>query len=248
MPPPPPPNLSAPPGAVYRQGPNLSGQGLRRVGGLATAITVLLGVVLVGQIGSLITLGSAVDASEEYLAGGLSDDEWSEKLLGYVGATSLTGLSTIAIAVVTMVWLYRVAANHRALGRQVTFGPGWAIGGWFLPPGLWVLPALFTREHWKAAEPTSAPGTDTWRSSPEPWLVWVWFALFGPISLLANFSSGVGTTAFGGDIEDAAKAYVDAGSAAYLAIAVTAAAAVAWLLVVRGLTARHRQLTGEAAR
>lgn len=250
MPPPPPPsNLPPPPGAVWYDTTALDTHRLHRVGGLATAIAVLLGIATLGQLGAMATLDTALDASEAYLADRMSDEEWSEELLPFLGATSLAGLATIATFVVTIVWLYRVAANHRSLGRQVTFGPGWAIGSWFLPPGLWVVPALMTREHWKAAEPTSPPGTESWRSSPEPYLVWIWFLLYGPLSLAINVVSGLGFGGgFGADTEDAARNFVDAGSTGYLSSAVTVASAVAWLLVVRGLTARHRRLTGEAVR
>ena len=227
---------------------NWNAQRLHRVGGLATALTVLLLVAAAGHLGAIATLGSARDASEDQIAGALTDDEWSEKMLPYLGATGLSGLATLATFVITIIWLYRVAANHRSLGRQVTFGPGWAIGSWFLPPGLWLLPALVTREHWKAAEPSSPPGSETWRASPEPWLVWVWFALYGPLSLIVTITSGLGFGGgFGGDVDDAAENFVDAGASPYWQSAVAVASAIAWLLVVRGLTARHRRLTGEAA-
>jgi hypothetical protein len=236
---------------VWAQGRPLESLRLHRVGGLATALTVLLGVVIVGQIASVATLPGAIDASKDFLAadGAISDDDFTEKLMPTFGAAALVGFATLATAIVTIIWLYRIASNHRALGRQVTFGPGWAIGGWFLPPGLWLIPTLLTREHWKAAEPTSPPGSDTWRATPEPPLVWVWFALFGPISLILSFAGGGSSfgSGFGGDVEDAAESFVDAGSLGTVAGLVTVGAAIAWLLVVRGLTRRHRQLTGEAA-
>jgi len=211
---------------------------------------MLLGVVVVGQIASLATLPGAIDASEDFLAGTLDDDEFTEQLLPTFGAAALVGFATLATFIVTVIWLYRIASNHQALGRQLTFGPGWAIGGWFLPPVIWIIPALMTREQWRAAEPTSPPGSTTWRASPEPWLVWVWFALYGPISFLVSFGVGGGFSfggGLGGDVDDAAESFVDAGSLGTLSGAVTIASAVAWVLVVRGLTGRHRQLTGEAA-
>lgn len=247
-PPPPPSDLPAPPGAVwYQDRPHHAGR-LHRIGGLATALTVLLAVISAAHLASLALVGGAIDASEEFLAGGLSEDDYSEELLPTLGVSTLAGLATLATAVVTMIWLYRIAANHRDLGRRVTFGPGWAIGGWFLPPGLWVIPALFTREHWKAAEPTSPPGDESWRRSPEPVLVWVWFVLFGVAPLILAVTSGLRFgTELGGDVETAAENVVDAGNASYLSSIVGIGGAVAWLLVVRGLTARHRRLTGEVA-
>lgn len=245
----PPPDLPPPPGAVwYQDRPAHIGR-LHRIGGLATALSVLLALIAVAHLASLTVIGGAVDASETYLdpRSGLSDDDYSEELLPMLGLSTLAGLATLATAVITMIWLYRVAANHRALGRRVTFGPGWAIGGWFAPPGLFVIPALMTREHWKAAEPSSPPDTDSWRRSPEPVLVWVWFILFGVAPLVLALTSGLRFgTELGGDVDAAAENLADAGNAMYLSSVVSAAGAIAWLFVVRGLTARHRLLTGEA--
>lgn len=246
MPPPPPPDLPAPPGAVWYQ-PGQHDRRLGRIGGLATAISVLLGVIVVGQLVTMLLAGSASDAAEDYLAGLLSEDDFTDDLLPSLGVASIVGFLTIATGIVTMVWMYRVASNHRALGRQVTFGPGWAVGSWFTPPVIWVVPTLFLREHWKAAEPTSPPGTDSWRRAPEPAPVWVWFALFTVAPLVLAFTSGFSVGGqFGGDTEDAAQNLVDAGSTTYLSSIVNIAGAVAFFFVVRGLTARHRRLTGES--
>ena len=67
--------------------------------------------------------------------------------------------ASIALVVLSIIWLYRVPPNHRALGRALTWAPGWAIGGWFLPPLLYVIPLLVLREAWKAADPAVPPGS-----------------------------------------------------------------------------------------
>ena len=60
------------------------------------------------------------------------------------------GALQIAAAVVVIIWMYRLAWNHRALHRGGTWGPAWAIGGWFLPPIVYVIPTLMLHELWKA--------------------------------------------------------------------------------------------------
>ena len=54
-----------------------------------------------------------------------------------------------------MIWMFKMAKNVRALGRQgLRYAPGWAIGGWFVPPCvLYVVPWLMFRELWKASDP-----------------------------------------------------------------------------------------------
>ena len=54
-----------------------------------------------------------------------------------------------------------------------------AIGGWFLPPFLYVIPTLVLREAWKAADPAVPPGDDSWKRNKDNPLLWVWFAVYG---------------------------------------------------------------------
>lgn len=247
-PPPPPPDLSPPPGAVaYQTGP-WGATPLRRVGGLAKALTILLAIAALGQLVTMLFVPGQIDNAEDLVAGRIDEDTYLEEQLGFSAVSLVTGAVTLAIVVLSMVWLHRVASNHRDLRRATTWGPGWAIGGWFLPPLLYVIPTLMLREHWKAAEPTSPPGDESWRRSPEPVLVWVWFALYSllPIVLLFSGSGLFFGTGFGGDAEDLAENILDSESSLWLSAISTFLAAIAWALVVRGLTDRHTRFTGEA--
>jgi len=249
FPPPPPPSLTPPPGAVGYESTAWNRVPLKRVGGLAKALSILLAVVGVAQLLTLALVPGAVDAARDFVSGSIDEDEFTERQLPMIGVGSLVGLATIAVVVLTMIWLFRIAANHRALGRRTTFAPGWAIGGWFLPPLLYIIPTLMIREQWKAAETSSPPGDEGWRRSPEPVLVWVWFLLYSiiPIILLLSGQSYSWGSTFSNDAEDMAERTIDTETGTYLSGIITAASAVAWLLVVRALTARHRRLTGEAA-
>jgi hypothetical protein len=249
FPPPPPPGLSPPPGAVgYQSGP-WGAVTLERVGGLAKALTVVLIVNALGQIVTALFLRGQIDNARDLIAERIDDDTFLERQLGFSGVSLLTGGTTLAAAVLTMIWLYRVARNHRSLRRQTTWAPGWAVGGWFLPPLLYVIPTLMVREHWKAADPSSPPGDDSWRRGPEPWLVWVWFFVYSvaPILVLFRGDTTVLGPGFGANAEDLAESLVDAESSLWMSAALSFIAAILWLVIVRGLTARHRQLTGEAS-
>jgi Domain of unknown function (DUF4328) len=248
--PPPPPSASPPPGYVGYEPSLAAAVPLRRVNGLGKAILILLVVAAVGFILQAATSSNAVDKARDFLAGRIDEDQFTEDTAPYTLAGVLSGLATLAIVVLTMIWLFRIAANHRTIGRRLTWAPGWAIGGWFLPPFvLYVIPMLMLRESWKASDPEVPPEEDRWRTSAVSPLVYVWWVLYGlvPIIFLIATSNWRVGSSFGSDQEDVADFIEDQG-AGWLTTQglVGLAQVVAFGLLVRGLTARHRQLTGES--
>ncbi len=252
-PPPPPPNLTPPPGyAGYA--PTLgSAVPLRRLGGLRTAILVLLAVYAVAAAIAIAVLPAMVDAADQFLASGRTDadeDRFLEQLGPFVITSLLTGLATLAIFVLSIIWLHRIVSNHRSVGRNTSWSPGWAIGSWFVPPLIvYAVPMLVLRESWKASDPAVSPGDDGWRTSAVNPVVYVWWALYGlaPIVfLVAGVTIQAGT--FGSqDTEDLADFLGDRMGFSIAQSVIGIAAAIAWALLVRGLSARHTLLTGEAA-
>lgn len=221
---------------------------LQRVSGLAKAITIAVAIAGLAQLVSLAFTPSQIDNARDFVERRIDEEAFTDAQLGGGLVQSVIGLATLTTAILSIVWLYRIAQNHRRLGRRTTFSPGFAIGGWFLPPLLYVLPSLILRENWKAAEPTSPPNDEGWRRSPEPWLVWVWFVLYSLAPLIVIIS-GAGpdfANGFGQDQIDLAQNLVDNETSTYITGALTVASAVAWIFVVRGLTGRHVRLTGEA--
>jgi len=218
---------------------------LQRVGKLATATIILTAA---GAVVSLITVWASQAAqgdAEALLDGTISTDEFVERAAPYALMTGVQGVATLATAVVTIIWMYRLAKNHRTLHRGTTWGPGWAIGGWFLPPLLFVIPFLMFRELWKAADPDVPIGGD-WKSSRVSPIVPLWFLLYSviPIVLLVvQSSSGIN---LGASERDLAQQIVDDQQATIIAAVVALAGAAAFILLVRGLTDRHRRLTGES--
>ena len=124
-----------------------------------------------------------------------------------------------------------------------------AIGGWFLPPFLFVIPTLVLREAWKAADPAVPPGDQSWKSRPGNPLLWVWFVVYSVGGLLISaINPTVQFRQFGGDAQDRAESYAD-GSGVMIALGIqTIVGAVLWALLVRQYTARHTALTGEGPR
>ena len=243
-PPPPPPNLTPPPGYAGYQPTNWDSS-LRAVSGVAKWISVLLVISAVMSVISLATAPSVRNAARDYLV--TKDEDSFNDSLALWGITGLiTAALSIALVVLSIIWLYRVSSNHRTLGRALTWAPGWAIGGWFLPPLLYVIPMLVLREAWKAADPAAPSGSQTWKSEggDNP-LIWV------VVRGLQHRPAGVrrrraaSSFAVGNDTETVAKRFADHFGPVLAQSAFAIAAAAAWFLVVRQLSHRHAQFTGE---
>lgn len=238
-PPPPPPHLVAPHGAPPRPA-------LARVGALATAVRAVTGVAAALALVSIWATAAARDDARAFLDGTISRNEFVERAAPYLLMTTVQGVAVLATAVVSMVWMYRMARNHRALHRGGTWGPGWAIGGWLLPPLVYVIPTLMFRELWRASDPDVPIGGD-WRSRPTSPLVWLWFVLYSIAPLGILVAQGTGGLSLGASERELAAQIVDDRAITTAGSLLTVAAAVVYVLLVRGLTGRHRRLTGEDA-
>jgi hypothetical protein len=143
--------------------------------------------------------------------------------------------ASLAQALVVGFWGRDAAENVRTFGALgLTWSPGWAIGGWFIPYANLVIPFLVLRESWKAAEaPFLPPGA--WRQVRLPsWTGW-WWGLW------------VATSALPGLLMAPAELLVVFGIApwwilvfpALLALGAAAGAYVLFLRFVDALNARH---------
>jgi hypothetical protein len=247
-PPPPPPNLAPPPGyAAYDQPPTQRGIG--RIGGLAKAVIVLTAIVAAATLlTAVLSAGVAQDATD-FLAGDLTEDEFEESIAPVSGVQLVTGVGTLAAGVLTIIWSFRIANNVRAFGRATTWSPLFAIFGWFLPPMvLYVIPFLVLRELWKASDPTGLDGTDSWKKQKDNPLLWVWFVVFGlvpAVLLVVQIGSFASAGLPESDLESFAETLEDFSVLGRITALVNVVAAVVWILFVRQLTARHKQLTSE---
>lgn len=247
-PPPPPPGLTAPPGYVgYSTGP-IGSVALKRVSGISKAVIAL--VASAGILGLLepVVRRTVRDEAQQYLDGGVSDTRFMEQITGYLLYSVLISIATVTGAVLTIIWAYRVTSNHRALHRGTTWGPGWAIGGWFTPPLLYVIPTLMLREMWRASDP-SVPVGGEWRSRPGSPLPYAWFVLYSlvpTVIALANLETLVGS--FGGTAEDTADQLTGSSGLAVASGVLAVSGAAVFVVLVQRLTTRHCRLTGESAR
>lgn len=219
---------------------------MRRVGGLAKWIVILVVITAVASLVTLFTAPGVRNAAQDYRAT-LDKDAFNNSLALWGISGLVTGAVTLAIVVLSMIWLYRISSNHRSLGRALTWAPGWAIGGWFLPPLLFVIPLLVLREAWKAANPAAPSGSTTWKSEGgENPSIWFWFVAYSVAPLVIALAGASTFGSLSNDVDSVADRFVDHFGAIIAQSVVGIVGAVAWFLVVRQLTARHTALTGEA--
>jgi hypothetical protein len=186
IPAPPPPTL--PPG-YYQQGPAPSaGWGTppgeyapttqwRNLRGLTTALTVLFSIHIV--LLALLVIGAINHLSvlSDHESGGLVFDTKAVNDAQAFPAAMLllAGLVGIATFVLLIIWLYRAAKNNEALGRHnPRLGPGWAIGGWFIPIAWWVIPFIVLDDVWRGSDPSIPRGDPSWRRSKTFPAIWAW--------------------------------------------------------------------------
>ncbi|MEM8745504.1 MAG: DUF4328 domain-containing protein [Actinomycetota bacterium] len=248
-PPPPPANLTPPPGyQAYQNSPVPFGTTLSRVSGLSKAIVIVTALVVPATLAALAASFGIRDSADDFLAGRISEDDFTGDYAAVGLFQILAGVLTIAVIVLTMIWLYRVAANVQRMGRATTWVPLWAVFGWVLPPLLYIIPLLMLREVWKASNPAVPPGDQSWKNGDEQPLLWGWFLTYSVVPVVlavfqlnAAFGGGIG-----GDVDDLADQVSDLGAVDLLGGIVSTIAAVLWILLVRAITARHTRLTGES--
>jgi hypothetical protein len=219
---------------------------LRPTNGLTTALGWLLGIAcgaLVARIGAAcyriaqVRTAEAWDESEDPapIIRRLQDAD------NYLAATStIAALLFVAIFVVLVIWMFRTARNATDLGRWDNgLGPGWTIGGWFVPIGNWFIPTTLMQSIWRGAETTAPVRGGPRRRSAAIGLWWACYLL----GLLA-YSGGTSVT----DI-DAARSAQDVYVADTLTIIGCVVLGIAALLLrgtVIAVQQRLRRLTADS--
>ena len=193
----------------------------------------------------MIVSQTVTDEADAFLDGATSSEDFIESIAPYLLLTFVQGAVVIASMVLVMIWMFRLAANHRSMHRGATWGPGWAIGGWFLPPLLYIIPTLMFRELWRASDPDVPIGGD-WKSCPASPLIVAWFVVYSLIPIGVMFAqSDTVLSGLGGSEDELAKQIAGDQGIVIASTAVTVVAAVIFIAFARALTDRHQRLTGE---
>ncbi|MCU1503244.1 MAG: hypothetical protein JWM12_2598 [Ilumatobacteraceae bacterium] len=249
--PPPPPAMGPPPGYVAYGDVGAVNRNVQRIGAVAKALWVLLLIYVPLSALNIVATVQLAHKAQQFADGEITKDNFANASRLNIG--SIAGYLVVPIAVLTIIWMYRMANNVRALGRPgLRFAPGWAIGGWFTPPCVvYAVPWLMFRELWKASAPEIGPGDPSWRDERVPGIINLWWVCYGLVPLLGIFSAaGIvsqlrntsDSDARLHDLADQLHKYLPLN----LGIAVVGMlSGVVYALMVRQLSARHMRATRE---
>ena len=244
-PPPPPSNLIASTGYTGYTGSPIATAPLKRVGVIGQASMILVGLAAAFATLTVVASRTVIDEAEAFLDGATTSDDFMESIAPYLLLSFVQVAVAIAAMVLVMIWMFRLAANHRGLHRGATWGPGWAIGGWFLPPLLYIIPTLMYRELWRASDPDVPIGGD-WKSRPASAAISIWFVVYSVVPLVLMLArSDTVLSGFGGTEDELAKQIAGGQGIVIAGTVLTIASAVIFVSFAKALTARHQRLTGE---
>ena len=222
---------------------------MRGIGGLAASLTVILWITVAVAAFGVFAYANRVSVASDILdfdfeAGGFGElvdlQERADDADSFVGmAAAFMLLCSIAIIVLLVIWMWRVAKNAELSGRvQPRFGPGWTIGGWFIPFANLVIPVLVMQDLWRASDPTVRRGDPDWRRRAGSALVGWWWVLH--IVAATRFVGG-GDANSRNELESLRSRDAVAAGGSLVAIA----AAVLLILVVRRISRRQEALFAE---
>jgi hypothetical protein len=200
-------------------------------------LTVLLAIIAVFAVPMAAVLFYRASLLQGVLDGTTLDLQAAQAVDAVVAIVSvLYGILFVATGVVFVIWQYRHGKNARLLGPPQGLGPGWAIGGWFVPFANYVLPAmqLFGASRFSDPAVVETPnGRGRGARIVIPWAI-----VFGLgsnmvfVSVLAEPS---------GSYEDRVRAFVSADQISAVGQVLMVVAAILAIVMVRSLSSRQER-------
>jgi hypothetical protein len=211
----------------------------RSLRGLASALTVLFTVDALAGVFGIVALANRLGVIRDLQNGNFGLDigkraQDADDLANAAGA--ILAVLGVVTAVVFIIWMWRVAKNNEALGRlNPRFGPGWAIGGWFIPFANLVIPVLMMQDLWRGSDPSVPRGDMNWRSARGSGLIGWWWG-FWIVSVVRVFAGTEGS-----DSKHSLSDVKRSNQIGLVALVGHVVAAVLAIRLVRRLTARQEE-------
>jgi hypothetical protein len=179
----------------------------------------------------------ALDGVQMAMGDGLKGDDpaLGPALLVFFSAMAFLG-SLILGAIFFGIWIHRAARNLRGLGRTgMTFSPAACIGWYFVPFANLVRPVKAMSELWRASDSSQdADGYGWMGAGQRTGLIGVWWGAWLVGGVIGNIS---------GRMDDPATS----GAIGLVGSLITTVAAVACILLMRGVAARQSQAADRLA-
>ena len=175
----PPPPGTPYPAAAYNTGgyAYASTTSVQSTRGLATALTIVLAITSLTGIFVAIAFfhrASLVDDTNRVF---FNLNEVNDADSTVSGAVAFFMLGLLATGVLWIIWHFRYAKNAELLRGKTGLPSGWAIGGWFVPFGNFVLPQLQLLQAARASDPDLPQGQPA-TSGRAPSAIVPWWILF----------------------------------------------------------------------
>lgn len=190
----PPPH--APPSLSTAQHPTAPERSAKALGGLSTALNVLLSLSAIACAGAAaLALSASSDARQLDAAGKESAFDRLEAGSGVADKLAvgwaLFFVLALPIFVLLIIWTHRAHRNIQAFGATNPRLPsGMAIGSWFIPLFWYLGPYWCISDSYRGAAPDTSPPADL-RSQPSSKLVLAWWLAFVIGYTVALASGGV---------------------------------------------------------
>jgi Domain of unknown function (DUF4328)/Uncharacterised protein family UPF0547/Protein of unknown function (DUF2510) len=144
---------------------------------LGILVQVALVAVILAALAGLIADGFYIGVLGDYIRSEPSSVSHTESVVDAVRAIHTIALITYLVtAIAFLFWFYRAYRNLIRTGiRDVRYGTGWAVGGWFIPFFNLVRPKQVANDIWKGSASAGTVGVARWREVPLSSLVnWWW--------------------------------------------------------------------------
>jgi hypothetical protein len=204
--------------------------------GLTVALVVCFGILVASAVVLVLALANRISVVGDVRNGNFANIfERAQDADDFVsGANAVFLLVQVVLAVLFIVWTFRAAKNNEALDRRnPRFGPGWAIGAWFIPLANLVIPVMLIQDLWRGATHEIPRGDSRWRAARGSLLVGSWWALW--VLSLARLFAGSSSVDDRASLDEIERS----NWIALVGVVLAAIAAVLAVFVVRALARRQ---------
>ncbi len=207
---------------------------------LSTVLTTAFVLNALAAAVGIVFLAQRLSIFSEFEDGGGAFDlaRRDEAAANNVQSIAITMVVLLLVTLILfIIWMWRAAKNNEALGRtHPRFGPGWSIGGWFIPFANLVIPVLIMQDLWRGSDPSIPRGDTRWKIVDRSALVGWWWGLLVGSRIAVGFFNGVSN-----DERFTISELRSDVSLSIVSAALSIVAAVLAILVVRSITTRQME-------
>ena len=181
-----PPSTARSHGATYHDGAPPT-----KLATLGTIVQVAFGLTIFAEVGQLIADQRYIGLQNELLSGRLPALSRLESVVHTLRTLYWINLLLGAVtAILFIAWFFQAYRNLVRAGiHDLRYGPGWAIGSWFIPIFSLFRPKQIANDLWKGSAGAATVGAERRHELPLPASLNWWWALWLIGTLLAGFAN-----------------------------------------------------------